>query len=172
MPRITTHNQILSYFENLANEHTLIKGFYRFNWNEITSAIRSLPNDFVLLIESHAGDINKDTPADAPTLSRTISALVLAPAQPDDYNKQNEIFDTSECIVLDLISRIKDDAKGLRHDSPLKWLRGFNEASVRYDVDPRVPLFQNRYGYSFIIELPAPGDLCYNNEVKARFNIS
>ena len=76
MPRLTTHNQILSYFENLANEHTLIKGFYRFNWNEITSAIRSLPNDFVLLIESHAGDINKDTPADAPTLSRTISALV------------------------------------------------------------------------------------------------
>lgn len=166
--RTTSHNRILEYFKKLADEHTLIEGFYRFNWNEIKSSLRNAPQGFMLLMESHAGDLEKD--GTSTRNRRTISALVLAPAPHDDYNKQNQIFDTSEQIVLDLVSRINHDSQGLNSQSPLKWLRGFDVSSVRYDVNPGTPLFVNRYGYNFIIELPNPGDICYDAEVQARFS--
>ena len=167
--RTTSHNRILEYFEQLATEHVLIEGFYRFNWTEIKASLRNAPQGFMLLMESHAGDLEKE--GTAVRNRRVISALVLAPAAHDDYDKQNEIFDTSEQIVLDIVARIKHDSEGLKHDSPLKWLRGFDVASVRYDVNPGTPLFVNRYGYNFIIELPNPGDVCWDAETAARFEV-
>lgn len=169
MPRTTSHSTIIDYFKQLALEHTLLTSFYRFNWNEIKASLRNKPEGFVLLMESHAGDIEK---SETTTRNRrTISGLVLSSAPPDDYDKQNEIFDTSELIVLDIVSRIDDDSKALRGSSPLSWLRGFDVSSVKYDVNPGTPLFINMYGYNFIIELPNPGDICYNDEVKARFGL-
>lgn len=166
--RTTSHNKIINYFNQLATEHTLVDYFYRFNWNEIESKLRYMGDGYVLLLESHSGDLSKQQGASTRN-TRVISGLVLRHNKLDDYDGQNETFDTSEQIVLDIVSRIQEDSKGLRKDDPLSWLKGFDVGSVRYDTGPK-PLFQSYYGYNFIIELPNPAEICYSSEVAARFS--
>lgn len=168
--RTTSHNKIINYFEQLATEHTLLDYFYRFNWNEIKGNLRYMGKGYVLLLESHSGDLSKQQGASTRN-NRVISGLVLRHSAVDDYDGQNESFDTSEQIVLDLVARIQEDSKGLRSTDPLAWLKGFDAGSVRYDSIP-TPYFQSYYGYNFIIELPNPAEICYTAEVAARFGIT
>tara|TARA_R110000850_G_scaffold277151_1_gene424846 strand:- start:39636 stop:40142 length:507 start_codon:yes stop_codon:yes gene_type:complete len=167
--KTVSHNQILSYFESLAIAHTLIDGFYRYNWEEIKSALKYKvkADKFVCLMESHAGRI--DQPGTSPLNRRTVSLLFLKTCQPGDYDGQNNTLDTSEQILLDFVARIQEDSKNLRHDSPLRWLRGFDINSCAYDNGG--PLFINMYGYNLIIELPGTADVCYDDDVKARFGV-
>lgn len=170
MPRTNSHNRIVNYFKDLATAHLQLDDFYRFNWNEIKSNLRYQGAGYLLLLESHSGDLSKQQGGSTRN-ERVISGLVLRHNTVDDYDGQNETFDTSEQIVLDLVARIKNDSEGLRRDSPLAWLKGFDVGSVRYDSVPE-PYFQSYYGYNFIIELPNPGEVCYTEEVAARFGVT
>jgi hypothetical protein len=163
--RTITHQKILDYFESISNQHISIEGFYRYHWGELQSALRNRTDGYVLLMESHAGDLSKE--GTRTFNRRTVSLLVLkAVINSDDYSGINEVLDGSEQICLDIVSRLIHDSKEAASDrnSEYRWLRGFDPGAVNYDVDPASPLFIDMYGYNMILELPNPEELCYEPE--------
>ena len=158
--RSVSHQKIIDYFECIANEHILINSFCRFNFNEIKARLRGGVEDYILCLESHSGDITGNL--QSTFNSRTVSLLVLGTASTTDFDKQMKIMDTSEQIILDILSRIQKDAKDDSRNSPTRWLRGFDKNSVSYDAGG--PLFINKYGYNAIITLPNHEPLCFRSE--------
>jgi hypothetical protein len=157
--RNITHNKIIAYFKDLAAQHKQLNGFYRFDLDEARSSLRTgiaLP---ALFLESHSADLESQTNQVTTFNNRTISFLVLDRSKARDFDKVNDIRDTAESVILDIIARMKRDSKDRDH-----WL--YNLFDVNSVVmDPGGPIFMDLYGINCRLLLKNKETMVYNPEV-------
>ena len=147
MPRIT-HSEIVAFHKTIADAHVGIKGFYRFDMNEIIGQFRSGVPTPALLLESHSSDLESQTKMVSNFNSRKISFLLLDFAgKAGNFNKQNEVLDSLENIALDIVSYLVTQNK-----TNGSWLFGmFDINSVQ--IEKVGPIFDNMYGWNVIYSL-------------------
>lgn len=154
--RTITHNAIIAYFNDLATQHLQLQDFYRFDLDEARTQLRSGLKLPCLMLESHSSDLETQTNQVTTFNNRTISFLVLDRAAQRDHDKINDIRDTAESIILDIISRMKRDNKDRAH-----WLYNlFDVNSVV--IDPGGPIFMDLYGYNVRLTLKNKETMVYD----------
>jgi hypothetical protein len=143
-----THSDIVSLHEAIANSHIEIKGFYRFNFNEITSSLRSGVEAPVLLLESHSSELESMTKMVSNFNSRNISFVLLDfGGKQGDFDRQNEVLDSLENIALDIISYLVNENKNRN-----SWMFGmFDINSVK--IEKVGPIFDNMFGWNILYVL-------------------
>ena len=143
-----THSDIVSLHEVIANSHIEIKGFYRFNFSEITSNLRSGVEAPVLLLESHSSELESLTKMVSNFNSRNISFLLLDfGGKQGDFDRQNEVLDSLENIALDIISYLVNENKNRS-----SWMFGmFDINSVK--IEKVGPILDNMFGWNILYVL-------------------
>jgi len=158
MPR-KTHSEIVKFNEDIATAHVDIKGFYRFDMNEIIGQFRSGVSTPAFLLESHSSDLESQTKMVSNFNSRKISFLLLDFAgKAGNFDKQNEVLDRLENIALDIISYLVTQNK-----TNGSWLFGmFDINSVK--IEKVGPIFDNMYGWNVLYELKNHEPMVLNPE--------
>lgn len=154
--RDVTHKPIVEFHRSIAEHHKGINGFYRFNWNEINGKFRSGVQVPALLLESHSAELSTNSTKTTTFNGRSISFLIIDFAgKSDDYDKQEEVLDRLENIVIDIASYLKK-LNGER-DS---WLFGkFDPQFLSYEKVG--PIFDNMYGWNVLYTLKNHEDLTF-----------
>ena len=143
-----THSDIVNLHETIANLHVDIKGFYRFNFNEITSNLRSGVEAPVLLLESHSSELESLTKMVSNFNSRNISFVLLDfGGKQGEYDRQNEVLDSLENIVLDIISYLVRENKNTE-----SWLFGMFDINT-VKIEKVGPIFDNMFGWNVLYSL-------------------
>lgn len=147
MPR-KTHSEIINFHKKIAESHINIKGFYRFDVNELIGKFRSGIQTPALLLESHSSELESQTKMVSNFNSIKVSFILLDFAgKINDFDKQNEVLDRLENIALDIVSYLVTQNR--TKDS---WLFGmFDINSVR--IEKVGPTFDNMYGWNVIYSL-------------------
>lgn len=107
--RFSPFAKFSAYFDRVAREHPEIKSFYEIDEEEIVSGLRSKVSYPVLLVECpdfSVFDNSGNTDALIPS-----GLAILSPCKPGDYAKRRELLASNEIIVLDIISRLREDNK-------------------------------------------------------------
>ena len=146
MGRTVTHLPIVEFHKQIAIKNNAINGFYRFNVAELLGQLRSGLNAPILALESHSSELEGNGVSNFN--GRAISFLVLDHAGRDDeYDKQDEVLDAMEQIVLDIISYLKQ-----LHGDKTSWLYGkFEINTVKYEKVG--PVFGDMYGWNVLYTL-------------------
>jgi hypothetical protein len=116
---------LVSYFEKIASEHIEIKHssskkhFYRFELDEVITAICSNINYPALILESYDfnyGDSHSDN-----IMKHRSGAFILIDKVTDqgDYNKIHEVWDKMEQIGDDILVRMRSD-KASRNEPAIR----------------------------------------------------
>jgi hypothetical protein len=146
--RLVTHKSIVDFHQEIATAHKEIKGFYRFNWGEITNKFRSNVETPALLLESHSSGLNSNPNNTSTFNGRNISFILLDFAgKADDYNKQEIVLDNLENIGLDIASYLKK----LNGDKN-SWLFG-KFVTDSFKMEKVGPIFDNMYGWNVLYTL-------------------
>jgi hypothetical protein len=143
-----THSEIVELHKSIALMHVDIKGFYRFDMNEIIGQFRSGVPTPALLLESHSSNLESQTKMVSNFNSRNISFLLLDFAgKVGNFDKQNEVLDRLENIALDIVSYLVTQNK-----TNGDWLFGmFDINSVK--IEKVGPIFDNMYGWNVLYTL-------------------
>lgn len=127
MPRID-FNQLISYLENLADNHIEVKTHYRWNISEFTGALRKGVELPVVLIDAPE---TKTTGDKTKTIHNNITAITVLgkpntrTGNSDDYAAQNDVLNYCQNICFDFETRILYDADQVRDANNNKnWLYG------------------------------------------------
>lgn len=163
MERIVSHATIVAYHKMIADAHLDIKGFYRFNWNEINNAFRSGVDTPALLLESHDSDVRANRNQTATFNERTISFMLLDYASSNDYDAQELVLDKLEKIGLDICSLLDRDRKNTAH-----WLWGKFDGSLK--MEKVGPVFDSFYGWNIVFSIKNQETMCFD-ENKWNFNV-
>lgn len=145
MERKVSHKKIVKFHRDIATSNIDINGFYRFNWNEIEGQFRSGIGTPALLLESMSSDFSSNPNKSTSFNNRRVSFLLIDFAgRVNDFDKQEEVLDSTEAIALEISAYLKT----MNNDSS-SWLYGL------YDVDSlRIekvgPVFDNMYGWNVL----------------------
>jgi hypothetical protein len=155
--RTLTHSKLVQFHNDIATAHNGINGFYRFNWNELQNKFRSGIGKPALLLESYSAQIEENQNNTTNFNSKDMSILIIDFAgKADDYNKQEEVLDRLENVVLDVISYLKKEHKN--RDSILF---GMLEANS-FSYEKVGPLFDNMHGWNLLYRLKNHEPMCFN----------
>jgi len=155
--RVITHKSIVEFHKEIAKKHKLLKGFYRFNWNEITGQFRSGIQTPALLLESHSAAINTNLNNTTTFNGRNVSFILLDfTGKADDYNKQEQVLDNLENVAIDICSYLKK-LNGDRNS----WLFGKFETNS-FSYEKVGPIFDNMYGWNVMYLLKNHEDLTFD----------
>ena len=155
--RTVTHKPIVDFHKSISEKHKQLKGFYRFNWNEINGKFRSGVQIPALLLESHSSALDANSNNTTTFNGRNISFLVLDFAgKLDDYDKQEEVLDRMENIGLDIASYLKK-MNGDRES----WLFG-KFITNSFSMEKVGPIFDNMYGWNVMYLLKNHEDLTFD----------
>jgi len=159
MARDTTHSKIVTFHKNISLANKVLKGFYRFNWNEINGKFRSGVSAPALLLESHSADLSENSNKTTTFNNKAISFLLIDFAgKPDNFDKQEQVLDDLENTALDICAYLKKESKDRS-----SWLYGKLEiASVTYEKVG--PIFDNMYGWNILYTLKNNEQMCYEPE--------
>lgn len=153
-----THSKIVEFHKNLATAHTGIKGFYRFNMNEIMGSFRAGVQVPALLLESHSSDLESQTNMVSNFNARKINFLLLDfTGKADNFNKQDEVLDKLENIALDIISYLVKQNKNPKH-----FLFGMFDINT-VQIEKVGPLFDNMYGWNVLYTLKDHEPMTYDD---------
>ncbi|MRX40570.1 hypothetical protein GJU43_14875 [Flavobacterium sp. LC2016-23] len=152
--REITHAKIVQFHREMVTFNKELKGFYRFNWNEISGNFRNGVATPTLLLESHSAELNTNSNKSTTFNGRSISFLLLDFAgKADDYNKQEEVLDRLENVAIDIASYLK-----LLNEDRNSWLFGkFDPNTFAYEKVG--PIFDNMYGWNVLYVLKNHEDL-------------
>ena len=158
MDRKATHHQIVRFHAQIAKAHHAIKGFYRFNFQEITGKFRSGIGTPALLLESHSNDLSENDNKTATFSNRAISFLILDfTGAADDYDAQEKVLDCTENIALDVIAYFK---KLYREQDDF-----FKDLELsKVSIEKVGPIFDNMYGWNVTYTLKNREPLCYHED--------
>jgi hypothetical protein len=111
--RESAFEKYVTYWENIAKSHPLIKSFYYLDEDElITGKLRSkiqYPCLFLEYFEPRVFDNSVNTTLDIPS-----GVGILSPVRQGDEEKLKEVLISHERIILDIISKMREDRrKGL-----------------------------------------------------------
>jgi hypothetical protein len=138
------HSKIVKLHKDIADQHVDINGFFRFNVNELLGSLRSGIQTPVLAIEAASSEL--ESPSKQSVFnSRAVSFIIIDFAgKPDSYDKQDEVLDKLETIVLEI-----GDYLATKNEDRSHWLYGLFEIdSFRYEKVG--PLFDNMYGWNVL----------------------
>lgn len=155
--RTTTHKEFVKFHESIAKAHLQIKGFYRFNWNEIAGKFRSGVETPALLLESYSSELEMSNPQRTPFNGKSVSFLLLDfTGKADNYEKQEQVLNDLENIALDICSYLEKENKN--RDS---WFFGLFELnSFRYEKVG--PIFDNMYGWNVLYTIKNKESMIYD----------
>lgn len=155
--RVVTHKPIVEFHKGIVQYHKELKGFYRFNWNEINGLFRSNIATPALLLESHSAAMYSNSEKSANFNDRSISFLILDfTGKADNYSKQEEVLDKLENVVIDIASYLKK----LNTDRE-SWLFGKFDVND-FSYEKVGPLFDNMYGWNVMYSLKNHEDLTFD----------
>lgn len=142
-----THNILVSYFQNLSEQHVDINSFYRFDIAEIQSKMKSGMGEIVLALEAAEISLG-DNGSQNKTVAHTLAFSILGQAKADKHDEVNEMLDRCETIMLEVERRILKDS-----EDPTHWL--YNRYSQNDTFAMKVgPIFSaTRWGYRLSITL-------------------
>lgn len=146
--RTLTHKKLVDFFRQIATANNVLKGFYRFNWNEINGLFRPGVEKPALLLESYSAEIEENINRTTHFNKKAVSFLIIDQAgAPDNYEKQEQVLDDLENTALDILAYLKHEHKN--RDS---FLFGLLEAdSLRYEKVG--PIFDNFYGWNILFTI-------------------
>ena len=155
--RTLTFSKLVAFHQAIANAHNSIKGFYRFNINELNNQFRSGVKTPALLLESYSSSIQENTENTTNFNNRDMSFLLLDfTGKADNYNKQDEVLDALENVALDIMTYLKKEHKN--RESLLFGM--LDRGSLSYEKVG--PLYDNMYGWSILYTLKNHEPLLYN----------
>ena len=154
--RTINFSRIEQFHKEIATALIELKGFYRFDFQELNNAI---PGDIefpVLMLEAPSSELFSETKMVSNFNRRNISFLVIDHAgAADDYTKKTEVLTDTEGIALDIISYLKKCAIDRSH-----FLCGlFDINTVR--IEKVGPLFDNMHGWNILYEIKAQETMCF-----------
>lgn len=148
MERKVTHKKIVDFHQEIVAKYKGLKGFYRFNWNEIEGQFRSGVQTPALLLESTSSDFTRTENKVGSFNNRRVSFLILDFAgKVNDFDKQEEVLNTNEGIALDIAAYIKTQS-----DKPNHWLYGLYDVSS-LSIEKVGPIFDNMFGWNVLYTL-------------------
>lgn len=156
-------SQYISYFEGIATNHKEIahkedeKHFCRMNIEEVLTGLRSGILTPALILESFEGSL-VDNKSDNILADRTGAFMILKKVEVDDFTQENEYLDDCERIGLEIIKRIRRDARivPIQNRTP----KIFNLNSVEWQKIG--PLFDNFFGYRFTFKMSDTENMSYD----------
>lgn len=154
--RELTHAKLVALHEAIANAHNSINGFYRFNWSEITGELRSGIQAPVLAMESHSGDMFQNSTQSANFANRRISFMLLDfTGKADNYQRQEEVLEALENVVIDIAAYLNKEAK---NSNSVLWKK-IDVSSIEWEKVG--PIFDNMYGWNVKYTIKNHEPLCY-----------
>ena len=149
-----TVSEYVEYFEEISRQHTEIqhtddeKHFARINIEEVLTGLRSSILTPALILESFEGGLI-DNKSDNILADRMGAFMILKQVQMDNFTQEAEFLDDCERIGLDVIRRMRRDARVQPIQDRL--LRGLQLSKVGWMKVG--PVFDNWYGYRFTFSL-------------------
>ena len=127
---------------------------------EVLTGLRSDIKTPALILESYEGQLI-DNKSDNFLSSREGAFMILKQVQPDNFDQENQFLDDSERIGLEIIKRIKRDAKiyPIQNRTP----KIFNLSSVSWQKVG--PVFDNYYGYRFTFNMGDIEDMSFDQNL-------
>jgi len=157
--RTLTFSKLVDFHRAIATAHNGIKGFFRFNINELNNRFRSGIQTPALLLESYSSSIEENPNNTTNFNNRDMSFLIIDFAgKADNYDKQDEVLDTLENVALDVMTYLKKEHKN--RESILFGM--LDKGSLSYEKVG--PLFDNMYGWNVLYTLKNHEPLIYNED--------
>lgn len=157
MARTGTHKNVVQFHKGIATAHKEIKGFYRFNWNEINGQFRKGVPTPALLLESHSLGLDENSNKVTTFANRAISFLILDfTGKADAYDDQEEVLDNIENIALDICGYFKM----INGDPSQRKSYGMIDLST-VEIEKVGPIFDNMYGWNVRYQLKNHEPMCY-----------
>lgn len=156
-------SQYISYFEGIATNHKEIahkkteKHFYRMNVEEVLTGLRSDINSPALILESFEGSLT-DNKSDNILADRIGAFMILKKVETDNFTQEHEYLDDCERIGLEIIKRMRRDARVNPIQNRL--LKNFDLNKVNWQKVG--PVFDNYFGYRFVFSLVDPENMSYD----------
>lgn len=156
MERKIDPNKLLQFHQTIATKHKLLKGFYRFNWNEIEGQFRSGVQTPALLLESHSSVLSSNANKVANFNTQSLSLVVLDfTGTFNDFEKQEQVLNNTWYIAMDIVSYlVKENANP---NSFLYML--FNVDTVR--IEKVGPIFDNMFGWNILYDIKNREPFCF-----------
>lgn len=149
----------ISYFQQLANEHTEILDFYIMDINEPLMAMRGEMQFPALILHQLAGKL------EAPNLDNTLDSvnggfMILGRLDNlDDFPGEMTMLQKMKQIGADIIARMIHDVWKCE-ELAQKAIPGFDLNTVQYEMIDQV--FENSFGFIFTFTIKATIDLQYD----------
>lgn len=162
MARTITHSKIVAFHKYIADGHTGINGFFRFNWSEIENSLRSGIATPCLALESHSTELSSLTKNVSTFNNRAISFMLLDhTGKADAYDRQEEVLDQLEGIGLDICSYLVKCNADNDH-----WLYGLFDVNS-FQMEKVGPVFDNMYGWNILYTIKNKEPMWFNPTVWA-----
>lgn len=146
-------SDFIAYFRTIAKEHVNIEYFVHGASERIISQSRSDLKYPCLWLETPSMRLS-DTTSDVQGWRET-GFVVFINSDTDDYEKQDHIWQKTEEIVLDIISRLRKDSRQLQFKIDLNSI----------SIDPIHTIFvDNDYGWRVEFRTDKSVPICYHPE--------
>lgn len=145
MPNISFLD-IVNYLENLADNHNDVASKFRWNFGEISNAIRNDISYPVMLIDSV--EVNLEGNTKSRFHKHQCAFTILAkPNNPHSYEDQNNVLNQCQKICFEICKRIIHDGEQYEINDEKNWLYGLVDISS-FTFQKGGPLFSDGlYGY-------------------------
>lgn len=159
MERKIDPDKLLQFHKEIAEKHKQLKGFYRFNLNEIEGQFRSGVQTPSLLMMSQSNVLSSNPNKVANFNTHSMSILIIEFAgKPNDFDKENTVLNDTYYIALDVVSYLVKENK-----NPQSFLYMlFDIATVR--IEKVGPIFDNMFGWNLLFDLKNHEPFCFEPE--------